>query len=59
MDSVVARESKASKVGKIIVLLVAFVGGPRAIHRRYLDVMVLVHRFGKPDIFIAMTCNPK
>lgn len=27
--------------------------------RRYLDSMALVQRFGKPDIFITMTCNPE
>lgn len=26
--------------------------------RRYLDAMSLVQRFGKPDIFLTMTCNP-
>ena len=25
--------------------------------RRYIDAMSLVQRFGKPDIFITMTCN--
>ena len=27
--------------------------------RRYLDAMALVWRFGKPDIFLTMICNPK
>ena len=27
--------------------------------RRYMDAMALVRRFGKPDIFLTMTCNPK
>ena len=26
--------------------------------RRYMDVMALVWRFGKPDIFLTITCNP-
>ena len=26
--------------------------------RRYLDAMALVQRYGKPDIFLTMTCNP-
>ena len=25
---------------------------------RFLDAMVLVTRFGKPDYFVTMTCNP-
>jgi len=26
--------------------------------RWYMDAMALVRRFGKPDIFLTMTCNP-
>jgi hypothetical protein len=26
--------------------------------RRYMDAKALVRRFGKPDIFLTMTCNP-
>ena len=28
-------------------------------HRRYYDAMAVVQKFGKPDLFITMTCNPK
>ena len=59
VDSVLAGERRTSKVHKRIVLLVSFVGGPRDMHCRYLNAMFLVQRFGKPDLFITMTCNPK
>ncbi|XP_020263362.1 uncharacterized protein LOC109839344 [Asparagus officinalis] len=59
VDSVAAGEAKASQVGKRIVLPSSFIGGPRDMRRRYLDAMSLVQRFGKPDIFITMTCNPE
>ena len=26
--------------------------------RQYMDAMALVQKFGKPDIFLTMTCNP-
>jgi hypothetical protein len=26
--------------------------------RRFLDAMAIVQRWGKPDYFITMTCNP-
>ncbi|RCV25517.1 hypothetical protein SETIT_5G173100v2 [Setaria italica] len=32
--------------------------GPRNMRRRYMDAMALVRKFGKPDIFLTMTCNP-
>jgi len=37
----------------------SFIGGPRDMRCRYMDAMALVWRFGKPDIFLTMTCNPK
>jgi hypothetical protein len=49
---------RAEKVGKQIVLSTSFIGGPRDMKRRYMDVMALVWKFGKPDIFLTMTCNP-
>ncbi|KAG5563862.1 hypothetical protein RHGRI_000157 [Rhododendron griersonianum] len=58
VDSVLAGESRGSMVGKRVVLPGSFVGGPRDMRRRYLDAIALVQRFGKPDLFITMTCNP-
>ncbi|XP_075107418.1 uncharacterized protein LOC107819940 isoform X1 [Nicotiana tabacum] len=51
-------ETEASKIGKKTFLPVTFIGGPRDMRRRYMDVIALVQRFGKPDIFLTMTCNP-
>ena len=48
-----------STVGKLIVLPSTFIGGPRDMHARYQDAMAVVRKFGKPDLFITMTCNPK
>ncbi|KAI8533896.1 hypothetical protein RHMOL_Rhmol10G0046100 [Rhododendron molle] len=58
VDGVLAGESRGSMVGKRVVLPGSFVGGPRDMRRRYLDAIALVQRFGKPDLFITMTCNP-
>ena len=49
---------RAEKVGKRTVLSTSFIGGPRDMRRRYMDAMALVRKFGKPDIFLTMTCNP-
>jgi hypothetical protein len=35
-----------------------FPGGDRDMMQRYLNAMAIVQRFGKPDYFITMTCNP-
>ncbi|KAG5541509.1 hypothetical protein RHGRI_021364 [Rhododendron griersonianum] len=59
IDSVARGESRGSKIGAPIILPGSFIGGPRDMHKRYMDAMALVERYGKPDIFLTMTCNPK
>ncbi|XP_057791099.1 uncharacterized protein LOC131008223 [Salvia miltiorrhiza] len=59
VDSVYKGELRGNEVGKRIVLPATFIGGPRDMRRRYLDALALVQRFGKPDLFITMTCNPE
>ncbi|XP_074278235.1 uncharacterized protein LOC141601829 [Silene latifolia] len=57
IDTVGNGECRATKVGKRVILPPTFLGGSRDIKKRYLNSMALVHRFGKPDLFITMTCN--
>ncbi|XP_073041765.1 uncharacterized protein [Primulina eburnea] len=58
VDSVTNGESCRSEVGQRVVLPASFIGGPRDMRRRYLDAIAFVHKFGKPDLFNTMTCNP-
>lgn len=58
LDSIQEGEQEGCKVGKQTVLASSFIGGPRDKLRRYLDAMALVRKYGKPDIFLTMTCNP-
>ncbi|EEE60808.1 hypothetical protein OsJ_14407 [Oryza sativa Japonica Group] len=58
LDSVNTGENKGSAIGKRTVLASSFIGGPRDKLRRYMDAMTLVRKYGKPDIFLTMTCNP-
>jgi hypothetical protein len=48
----------ANSVGKRIVLPSSFIGGNRQMTQLYADSMAGVREFGKPDLFITMTCNP-
>jgi hypothetical protein len=57
VDSMLDGDVRGEKVGKPTVLSSSFIGGPRDMRRRYMDVMALVRKFGKPDIFLTMTCN--
>jgi hypothetical protein len=57
-DTLKASEARASEVGRFVVLPRNFNGGERDVQGRFLDAMTLVRRFGKPDYFFTMTCNP-
>lgn len=48
-----------ARVGKIVILPSSFIGSPRNMLQNYQDAMAIVRKFGKPDLFITMTCNPK
>ncbi|XP_019181597.1 PREDICTED: uncharacterized protein LOC109176597 [Ipomoea nil] len=58
VDSVCVGATIGDDVGRRIILPVSFIGRPRDMKRRYMDAMSLVQRFGKPDLFLTMTCNP-
>ncbi|XP_022856844.1 uncharacterized protein LOC111377922 [Olea europaea var. sylvestris] len=58
VDSVQNGGTRGSKIGKKIVLPQTFTCGPRDMLKRYLDAMAIVQRYGKPDIFLTITCNP-
>ncbi|XP_057248190.1 uncharacterized protein LOC104903059 [Beta vulgaris subsp. vulgaris] len=53
-----AGEHNTKNVGRRTILPSSFAGSPRDMHQRYQDAIALVHKFGKPDIFLTMTCNP-
>uniref|UniRef100_A0A453ESU7 Helitron helicase-like domain-containing protein n=1 Tax=Aegilops tauschii subsp. strangulata TaxID=200361 RepID=A0A453ESU7_AEGTS len=58
VDTVIAGESRGDRIGKRIVLPRPFPGGDRDMQHRFLDAMAIVQRWGKPDYFVTMTCNP-
>ena len=57
-DALISGDS-ATNVGQRIILPSSFTGGPRQMHKLYQDGMAIVRVFGKPDLFITITCNPK
>ena len=46
-------------LGRIVILPSSFQGSPRAMNQNYQDAMSIVAHFGKPDLFLTFTCNPK
>ena len=49
----------SNNIGRRIILPSSFTGGPRQMYQLYQDAMAIVSYFGKPDLFITFTCNPK
>jgi hypothetical protein len=50
----------AFEIGKPVVRLPSgFVGSARWYQQLYYDAMALPMRYGKPDLFITVTCNPR
>ena len=45
--------------GRMIILPSSFNGSPRIMQQNYQDAMAIVSKFGKPDLFLTFTCNPK
>ncbi|XP_024200595.1 uncharacterized protein LOC112203930 [Rosa chinensis] len=45
-------------VGRRTILPSSFIDSPRDTYQRYQDAMALVQKYGRPDLFITMTCNP-
>jgi hypothetical protein len=58
VDAMQQDGANSTNFGRMVVLLVTFVGSPRHMNQLYQDSMALVKKFGKPDLFITMTCNP-
>jgi hypothetical protein len=58
VDTLKAGEARASEVGRLVVLPRNFIGRECDVQGWFLDTTTLVQRFGKPDYFVTMTCNP-
>ncbi len=52
-------ENENLNVGSIMILPSTFIGGIRYMKQAYQDAMAIVGKYGKPDLFITFTCNPK
>ncbi|KAJ8868711.1 hypothetical protein PR048_030250 [Dryococelus australis] len=48
-----------ARVGKLVILPSSFYGSDRQIYQCYQDSIAIMRQFGKPDLFITFTCNPK
>ncbi len=58
-DAITNNDANIDNLGRLIVLPSSFTGGHRHMAQLYQDSMAIVRQYGKPDLFITMTCNPK
>jgi len=58
VDAMQQDEANITNFGRMVVLPATFVGSPHHMNQLYQDSMALVRKFGKPNLFITMTCNP-
>ncbi|XP_044754457.1 uncharacterized protein LOC123313578 [Coccinella septempunctata] len=55
----ISTEEDAANVGRLTILPATYIGSPRHIHEYAQDEMTYVRNYGRPDLFITFTCNPK
>ncbi|UYV83334.1 hypothetical protein LAZ67_23000610 [Cordylochernes scorpioides] len=55
----IATDGNPNDLGKMIILPATFAGSPRHMHEYAQDAMTYVRVYGRPDLFITFTCNPR
>ncbi|XP_076301721.1 uncharacterized protein LOC143219730 [Lasioglossum baleicum] len=58
-DAIERQDVDVEQLGQKVVLPSSFTGGPRYMHERTQDAMTYVRQYGRPDLFITFTCNPR
>jgi hypothetical protein len=58
-DAIANNDANIDNLGGLIILPSSFIGGHQHMAQLYQDSMAIVRQYGKPDLFITMTCNPK
>jgi hypothetical protein len=51
--------NEGKQLGTIVILPSSFKGSPQAMQQHYQDAMTIVTTYGKPDLFLTFTCNPR
>jgi hypothetical protein len=59
LKDAIAIDGNASNLGQLVILPSTFTGSPRHMHEYTQDAMTYVRNYGRPDLFVTFTCNPK
>jgi hypothetical protein len=57
IQDAIAGEYDSASIGQRMILPSSYTGGDRHTGQNFQDTMGVVRKFGKPDLFITMTCN--
>lgn len=52
-------DGNVNNIGRLTILPSTYVGSPRHMNEYAQDAMSYVRNYGRPDLFITFTCNPK
>ncbi|XP_050338246.1 uncharacterized protein LOC126764622 [Bactrocera neohumeralis] len=55
----ITNDGNLNDIGHLTILPASYIGSPRHVHEYAQDVMSYVRKYGRPDLFITFTCNPK
>ena len=58
-ETIVNQDEDSRNVGQKVILPATFCGGPRYMFERQQYAMPYIRNFGRPDLFITVTTNPK
>ena len=59
LKDAIAKDGNINDVGKLVILPSSFTGSPRHMHEYTQDATTYVRNYGRPDLFVTFTCNPK
>ncbi|XP_049316467.1 uncharacterized protein LOC125779283 isoform X2 [Bactrocera dorsalis] len=52
-------DADITDIGRLYILPSTYIGSPRHMHEYSQDAMTYVRNYGRPDLFVTFTCNPK
>jgi hypothetical protein len=58
VDALNGGDHDLTQTGRKLILPASFIGGPRYMLNLFQDAMAIVRKYGKPDLFVTITCNP-
>ena len=59
VEDTIRNQGNLANEGTPVVMPASFVGGAKWYRALYHDAMALPAHFGRPDLFLTMTCNPR